>query len=395
MTVAPRQLNTDVCTLQDVAGTLQVQNELNNFFYEVINGGGVSDTYKVKIDDDDVAPDFLHAKMNDTGSYDVDSMILVRAESVSDATERYFWQASDVSGFSAGTLQVLYKDVSDALVFGDPSVSTDSNKVLCTSGDLTANYLHDSLNLAATYVGGADILVATATVGGGGTDQTERLFVDASAISGWAGTGDFFLGMHNNAVSWMTFSDIVSGGISVGYALDVSGATVSFDPTEITGFTSEFQFFMHLASASAATDPAWKSVTGYDATKKQIQWHQSGSFSFNTVTNYDTATTQHLSHINGTWQFLGALRFAITTAAIPAATGNYNGAITPGTTVGNNIQLYDFGATYGASAAQAGAAQAENYMRAAVAIHKPIFVFERAPGIWVVPAEGCTAVPAS
>ncbi len=387
-------LNTAICTLEDLAPVIQAQNEFNSFVYNTIINGSVTDTYKVLVSGADPdPPDYLWAKINDHGAFNPDYDITVSTEDVGTAVKLY-WSASSIAGFSGtGTLFLTLDD--GVLQFSSFTDTVDNFTVKITAGDTTASYLHNAFDLNATYAGGADILVATATVGSAATNQTEQLFVDVSAISGYNASGDFFLGMHNNAVSWMAFSDIVSGGISVGYALDVSGATVSFDPTEITGFTSEFQFFMHLASASAATDPAWKSVTGYDATKKQIQWHQSGSFSFNTVTNYDTTTAQHLSHINGTWQFLGALRFAITTAAIPAATGNYNGAITPGTTVGNNIQLYDFGATYGASAAQAGAAQAENYMRAAVEIHKPIFVFERAPGIWVVPAEGCTAVPAS
>lgn len=394
MTLVAPQLNTSICTLQDIAPVLQSLNDIIQQLYTIINVGGGADTFKVLVNGSDASPDYLHAKITHIATAAGSNAVPVNSFTQGDTTESFYWQPDDINNFGAAANMYLAV-VSGSLTWVEINATVDANTVLVTGGDSAAKYLHSAFNLNATYVGGADILVATATVGAAATNQTEQLFVDVSVISGWAGTGDFFLGMHNNAVSWMTFSDVISGGLSVGYALDISSSTVSFDPTEITGFAAAFQFFGHLASASAATDPAWITISGYDATKKQISWHQSGSFSFNTVTNYDAGTAQHLSHINGVWQFLGAPRFAIATEAIPAATGNYNGSITPGKTNGSsNIRLYDFGAGYGDPATQSTLGKCENYMFSVVAIHKPIFVFERAPGIFVLPTEGCTAVPA-
>jgi len=126
-------------------------------------------------------------------------------------------------------------------------------------------------------------------------------------------------------------------GPQEGYATDVAGDVVNFAPTEITGFSaSEFQFFAHDKTAGETTDendPPWKTISQYDATKKQLPWHQAGAFNFETTTDYggsatepqflvnwgagnggdwqwksatgydNTDSTQLLGHINGTWQW--------------------------------------------------------------------------------------------
>ena len=68
---------------------------------------------------------------------------------------------------------------------------TETNKVKSSAIDPTADYLHAAFTLGATYVGGADLLVAVQTVDGGGGNLKETPFVDVSAISGYNASGDY------------------------------------------------------------------------------------------------------------------------------------------------------------------------------------------------------------
>lgn len=270
MTVTPRELNTSICTLQDIAPALQAQNEINNLFFEIINGGGVTDTYKVAVNGSDVAPDYLHSKINQSASLG-DTSIGVNSFTVSDVTERFYVDFSAVGGYDPGVLLYLSLD-SGVLTWSRVSIAVDSYSVLVTNADTTPKFLHNCFNLNAAYTANADILVGTETVGAAATNQTERLFVDVSEIAGWAGTGDFFLGMHNNVVSWMAFSDVISGGggYGGGYAIVVSGATIHFDPTEIAGFAPAFQIYMHFDDATTKFDPLWQTVDNYDPTEVRV-----------------------------------------------------------------------------------------------------------------------------
>lgn len=390
--MAAPQINTAVCSMEDVQQALQTVQTIVNQFTTVIDTVTASD-HKVIVNGSDVAPGYLHAKIQDAGTFSA-SCVAIRAQTVSNLKEQFFFDAQDVAGFEASVPKLFtYDGVQWVLV--DFVGFVDTQKVLVTSGDTTASYLHDAFNLNATYVGNADILVGTATVGAAASNQTERLFVDVSAISGWAGTGTFLLGIVNNVSQYIAMSSLVTEG----YAIDISGTAIGFDPTEITGFAASFQFFGHLAAASANTDPGWFSVASYDATKDQMWWHQSGAFKFQTTTGYDATKKQSLSHdASGAWAWTDRqqIYLAITTEAVPAATGNYtSGNITPGKTAGSsNIRLYTFGTNYGDGASQGSLKKAENYMFAGVAAHKPVFVVERATDIFAIISEGCAAFPA-
>lgn len=393
-------INTNFCTLEDASYATQALVEQIQNIYNVLDTGGVlADTFKVSVNEDDVGPDFLHAKIDQSGVTGYEGTIPVFSETIGDSTERFIADLRSVANYTTVGSDTQFLSINGAgeLSFTTVGTSVDTNMVMVTSGDSTPSYLHDAFDLNAAYVANADLLVATETVGWGGTNQKERPFVDVSAIAGYSAEGTFFLALVNNVTTYVDASDLVAGGISAGYAMDASGSTLSFDPTEITGFAAEFQFFMHLAAATGATDPAWKTIANYDPAKNQIQWHQSGDFKFQTVEGYDATKTQALSHVGGNWKFLRGPVFAITTEAIPAATGNYtSGPITPGKTTGSsNIRLYDYGTNYGDGASQGALAKAENYMRGAVSARKGVYVWERAPDIWVIPSEGCQAFPSS
>jgi hypothetical protein len=106
--------------------------------------------------------------------------------------------------------------------------------------------------------------------------------------------------------------------VVAGYAIDIEGAgavTVHNDPTEWTGFAGSFQFFHHLAAASIRTDPAWKTVADYDDTKNQMWWHKSGSFFFETTTDYGGSATEPQFLVNwgagngGEWQWKSGINY--------------------------------------------------------------------------------------
>ncbi len=78
----------------------------------------------------------------------------------------------------------------------------DSFKVKATTNDSTESFLHDAFTDAATYDSSADALVKFATVGGSGTNQTERAFLDSSAVTSYSGSGTFVLTITNGVLSW-------------------------------------------------------------------------------------------------------------------------------------------------------------------------------------------------
>lgn len=75
---------------------------------------------------------------------------------------------------------------------------------------------------------------------------------------------------------------------TAGYAIDVAGSAVSFDPTEITGHVGGvFQLFVHFPGSSAPADPQWKAATTWDASKDQIWFNLSGDIVFKDMIQYD------------------------------------------------------------------------------------------------------------
>jgi hypothetical protein len=98
-----------------------------------------------------------------------------------------------------------------------------------------------------------------------------------------------------------------------------------------------------------------------------------------------------------------AIKFAISTASIPAASGSYEGPITPGFADDgdpddpqpiDSIIVLEFGAGFGDPTAGSTAGKCENYSPSGISNHKGLFVFERAAGIWVAISEFCSAFSA-
>lgn len=74
----------------------------------------------------------------------------------------------------------------------------DNFTVKCTADDSTAGYLHDEINDNATYDSDEDLLVKNQTIGGAGSNQKERLFVDFDVITGYSATGHRLLGSEDD-----------------------------------------------------------------------------------------------------------------------------------------------------------------------------------------------------
>ena len=192
-------VNPSACTPEAQAANWVTQNTINNNFSQTI-GTGSGDTYKVAVDATDLAnatPDYLHAKINDHGTADFNFGVIVRSQTIGHATEQFYWSADDIPGYNPS--KILSTDTNGYLLWADPNTAVDSFTVGVSSGDSTPKFLHDCLKDTATYVGGADIIVAGAVDGAHATNQHERFFVDVSAMTGWAGTGTFV---------WMTIDNV-------------------------------------------------------------------------------------------------------------------------------------------------------------------------------------------
>lgn len=81
---------------------------------------------------------------------------------------------------------------------------------------------------------------------------------------------------------------------------------MAFDPTEITGFAAAFQFFVHLAADTTATQPHWTTVAGYDAGETQLLGHIDGDWKAKTIADwlkllegYDAGKDQSIGHDAG------------------------------------------------------------------------------------------------
>lgn len=119
-------------------------------------------------------------------------------------------------------------------------------------------------------------------------------------------------------ITWMAQADLPGGGgggggdtVAEGYAIDITGTTtktIANDPTEWTDFAAQFQFFCHLNTATAKTDPKWNTVTAFDATKDQMWWHRSGAFRAQTTADYNTTEELQLVSDEGNWKWVTATK---------------------------------------------------------------------------------------
>lgn len=301
----PTELIVNPCTPGDNAHNAQVTQELITNIITLIEESGTVDDKKLAVNGTDFTNatyDYLHAKVEQTDVADATlGYATVHSQTVGDLTELFYVDLSLVSGYD-GTLKVLSIDGGE-LFWLTASGLVDSYEVMVTADDSTPKFLHSAFNLNTSYVSGADMLVGTQTVGSAATNQTERLFVDVSAITGYDASAFRVLTLEANAVAWRSPTDAVADLLGEGYAIDIATNQIGFDPTELSGFTGAFQFFHHLSAASAATDPAWKTVADYDASKTQMWWHQSGTFEFMTTEDYSASKMQLLANFNDTWKW--------------------------------------------------------------------------------------------
>lgn len=106
-----------------------------------------------------------------------------------DATKDQMWWHKSGSFKFQTTLTYATNKVQQLINDNDSWKWVDAHTIKSTINDSTAAFLHDAFKDAATtstYVSGQDAVVKNETDGASGTDQTERLFVDVSAISGWS-----------------------------------------------------------------------------------------------------------------------------------------------------------------------------------------------------------------
>jgi hypothetical protein len=256
-------INTRPCSPEDEAKNWQViKNTINQLFEAVNNISVAFSDHKVAVNDTDntnLTFDYLHAKVNDNDTYAIDLDLLVMSETVGDLTERFFVKSSNISGFSdPGTLLLTLADDKSTVQWTGATIVSDTFKVKATGTDSTEDYFHNTINDNATYVGGADIIVASATVGAAASNQKERLFVDVSAISGWAATGEFVLRLVGNTVQWGDFSTIIAGDGCIVVSYSAGVWTISLDLTKLAGYDStQPQVIGHEAGGAVV----WKTLS--------------------------------------------------------------------------------------------------------------------------------------
>jgi hypothetical protein len=224
--MAVKDLNTSICTLDDLPAIIQQQNEYNQTFNNAIVNGSVTDTYKVATDLANIGtPDYLNDQMYyDTSGGLIDSWpdvgVPVVADVESGGKERLRTDFSQVTGFvevpvdSGGPFFLrLTGNLESGPYLDWVSINdtTDSWTVLVSGTDTNPKYLHIAIKDNATYVDGTDLLVASETVDT--SNEHERFFVDVSAINGYSDTGDYVLVLSDNEVSWVAASS-GGGGVS-------------------------------------------------------------------------------------------------------------------------------------------------------------------------------------
>lgn len=196
---------------------------------------------------------------------------------------------------------------------GGTGSSTDRLVAADTTDD-TPGTLFDKLLTHGTYDSMTDLLVKADVVTSGvdpNNDNDVRLFV--TAASGGTGPPGSDGADGTNGTNG-TDGDTVTEGYAIDVAHAGTVATVTFDPTEITGYAAAFQFFSHLAGDAVGTPegPSWKTVSAYNAGLDQFWWHRSGSFTFQTTATYDPTKKQQLINDASNWKWLDAWTIKVT-----------------------------------------------------------------------------------
>jgi hypothetical protein len=204
-----QKINKNPCTPADEAANWATVNNFLENFQTFIDLGAISD-HKVSSDAADEAlagANYLGSKIYYSGSQPANSIPILH-EIKGDKRVAFYLDPEQILGYSATGSFNLSLDDSD-LAWTPFSGSVDNFTVQVTAGDTTASYLHDAFNLNATYINNADLLVGTETVGVGGTNQKERLFVDISTITGWHATEFRILTIAANVSEYVTTTALV------------------------------------------------------------------------------------------------------------------------------------------------------------------------------------------
>jgi len=288
----PRELITSICTMDDVASNFQTIQEIVNELYTTIQEGGAGDTYKVAVDVANIGtPDYLNDQLlNQFADGDLDanpnSGVPVVAD-VSATKERLQVDFSQVPGYNDSELHRVFLEAEwhsgaeggIAVKWGAAADVFDNYTVLVTGDDSTAKYLHSAFHLNVVYVENSDILVGTETVGGAGTNQKERLFVDVSAISGYNGTDFLLLGISGNVTQFFGVDDLgidVAAGTYIDVTYSAGTWTLSVDLTEVSGYDAGLtQLLGHVTGTfQLKTIADWlKTLPGWNPSVAQIFGH--------------------------------------------------------------------------------------------------------------------------
>lgn len=299
-----KSINPWPCTPEDHHQNWTSQAEINNTFIEVINTGGTTDTFKVKVHGGaGETADFLHNKLTNVGASNEETSVKVRGE-VSGNKEYLFWDAADVRGYGGsanGMVLTLAGDASEML-WAEAPLFTDTLMVKTSSSDSTAEFLYDSMIHKATYVSTADMPVMAQDEDVGGGNRRLRLFVDASALPGWSDTGLFVYVLNSNTSQLMSASSLASVIYQEGDLIDISGTIISVDLTEAPSHSlGAMQLLVHFSGAA----PQWVTAENYDTSDKR----------------------RFLVHEMGVWKWYGDVaKIGRAASGIPARSGTTPGS---------------------------------------------------------------------
>lgn len=295
-----RRINKRPCTEAEMAQNMAVIDALIEEI-QVAVSGGVVDNFTVNVTADDSTPSTLHDAINGSvaaGTYTAGRDPLITSNTVGAAstnqTELFFIDANAIPSYSnTGTWCLSL--VNDVLTWVDGtglgSGGGDAFTVKATTNDSTASFLHDAITTAATRDSTADVIVATQTQGGSGTNQTETLFADMSAVSGYGSIVDgetWPLVMARSGSTYtIKFASTFTGGGGASYTagdyIDIDGTDIDVDLTEEPAHDlGGCQLLIHLPGE------AWKWITasGYDNTKNQLLGQMEGTWIFMEIADW-------------------------------------------------------------------------------------------------------------
>lgn len=213
MIMGNQKINVNPCTQADEKQNWSVVNNFITNLSEVIESG-VSSDHMVSVNATDEANatyNYLHSKIQDVmagGSFSAAAGdVVVKAETISNVKEKFYWRASGITGYSGtGDYSLNIRD--GALVFSPIDSGVDSYTVLVSATDSTPNYLQNSIKETAAIDATGDLTVVGNVFGAAAADQKLALAVDVSTISGWHATAFRVLAIENNISAYTTITVI-------------------------------------------------------------------------------------------------------------------------------------------------------------------------------------------